>query len=319
MPDELRSFEPVCPAVEGVEGKRSGPSCGGRNHQAGEVSSVLAVTTGCACDIASRLEHELFGGDQFVQHRRNAVTGKIDRLARGPRRTPPSPAAHKAAALSCQVRHEAPAAPPPALRRQPPGSQPERSYRARSLAASACCDCLIHLLDGHRRTGIPECTIQTTNGPHRDDPHLVVQVDVTHPAARLHAECLAYWWPSRNPVLRAGSTEAFSVTGSGPRIAAVSTGTCFAWRPHAASLPTTRKWLAGVLNPWAGTGEDGRADPLHPDWNDVGERDVERLRALETKRAERPESLDGSAHVGRESHRAECFCSRGLDVLSARP
>ena len=140
----------------------------------------------------------------------------------------------------------------------------------------------------------------------------MVQNDVTHPAAQLHAECLAYWWPSRSPVLRAGSTEAFSVTGSGPRIAAVSTGTCFAWRPHAASLPTTRKCLAGVLNPWAGTGEDGRADPLHPDWNEVGERDVERLRALEPKCAERPESLDGSAHVGRESHRAECLCSRGL-------
>jgi len=25
------------------------------------------------------------------------------------------------------------------------------------------------------------------------------------------------------------------------------------------------KWWAGVLNPWAGTGENGDADPLHPD------------------------------------------------------
>ena len=76
MPDQLRSFEPGCLPVEGVEGKRSGPSCGGRDHQVGEVSSALAVTTGCACDIASPLEHVCFGGDRFVQHRPNAVTGK---------------------------------------------------------------------------------------------------------------------------------------------------------------------------------------------------------------------------------------------------
>ena len=27
------------------------------------------------------------------------------------------------------------------------------------------------------------------------------------------------------------------------------------------------EWRAGVLNPWAGTGENGDADPLHPDWD----------------------------------------------------
>ena len=42
MPDDLRSFEPCCPSVEGVDGRRSGPSCGGRNHRVGEVSSALA-------------------------------------------------------------------------------------------------------------------------------------------------------------------------------------------------------------------------------------------------------------------------------------
>ena len=40
------------------------------------------------------------------------------------------------------------------------------------------------------------------------------------------------------------------------------------------------KWRAGVLNPWAGTGESGDADPLHPDWDDIGEIDVERLRSV---------------------------------------
>ncbi len=40
------------------------------------------------------------------------------------------------------------------------------------------------------------------------------------------------------------------------------------------------KWRAGVLNPWAGTGESGEADPLHPDWHEI---DVERLRSVTTE------------------------------------
>ena len=39
-------------------------------------------------------------------------------------------------------------------------------------------------------------------------------------------------------------------------------------------------WRAGVLNPWAGTGENGYADPLHPDWDEI---DVERLRSVTTE------------------------------------
>ena len=39
------------------------------------------------------------------------------------------------------------------------------------------------------------------------------------------------------------------------------------------------EWRAGVLNPWAGTGENGHADPLHPDWDEI---DVERLRSVTT-------------------------------------
>ena len=40
------------------------------------------------------------------------------------------------------------------------------------------------------------------------------------------------------------------------------------------------EWRAGVLNPWAGTGENGDADPLHPDWDEV---DVPRLRSVATE------------------------------------
>ena len=43
------------------------------------------------------------------------------------------------------------------------------------------------------------------------------------------------------------------------------------------------EWLAGVLNPWAGTGRNGDADPLHPDWNKVDGVDVERLRSVTTE------------------------------------
>ena len=38
------------------------------------------------------------------------------------------------------------------------------------------------------------------------------------------------------------------------------------------------EWRPGVLNPWYGTGEDGSADPLFPDWDVVGEQDRARLR-----------------------------------------
>ena len=40
------------------------------------------------------------------------------------------------------------------------------------------------------------------------------------------------------------------------------------------------EWRAGVLNPWAGTGENGDADPLHPDWDRI---DVGRLRSVTTE------------------------------------
>ena len=40
------------------------------------------------------------------------------------------------------------------------------------------------------------------------------------------------------------------------------------------------EWRAGILNPWAGTGGSGDADPLHPDWDKIGEIDVERLRSV---------------------------------------
>jgi hypothetical protein len=34
---------------------------------------------------------------------------------------------------------------------------------------------------------------------------------------------------------------------------------------------------AGALNPWAGTGERGDEDPIHPDWDTIEEADLERL------------------------------------------
>ena len=40
------------------------------------------------------------------------------------------------------------------------------------------------------------------------------------------------------------------------------------------------EWRAGVLNPWAGTGENGDADPLHPDWDEIDEIEVRRLRSV---------------------------------------
>lgn len=33
----------------------------------------------------------------------------------------------------------------------------------------------------------------------------------------------------------------------------------------------------GALNPWAGTGPSGDADPLHPDWDNVADDDLQRL------------------------------------------
>ena len=42
------------------------------------------------------------------------------------------------------------------------------------------------------------------------------------------------------------------------------------------------EWLAGVLNPWFGTGEGGHADPLHADWDVIGRQDVERLQIAMT-------------------------------------
>ena len=39
-------------------------------------------------------------------------------------------------------------------------------------------------------------------------------------------------------------------------------------------------WRAGVLNPWAGTGEGGGGDPLHPEWDKVGGEDVQQLRIV---------------------------------------
>ena len=47
------------------------------------------------------------------------------------------------------------------------------------------------------------------------------------------------------------------------------------------------EWRGGVLNPWAGTGENGTTDPLHPDWDEI---DVERMRIVTTELLEDTDS-----------------------------
>ena len=85
------------------------------------------------------------------------------------------------------------------------------------------------------------------------------------------------------------------------------------------------KWRAGVLNPWAGTGENGDADPLHPDWDEI---EVGRLRSVTAEllgntsnglllwiQLRRPEHLDrGAANrqygLGTHCPRPEDLCAR---------
>ena len=40
------------------------------------------------------------------------------------------------------------------------------------------------------------------------------------------------------------------------------------------------EWLAGALNPWAGTGRERTNDPLHPEWDKLEGDDKERLRSV---------------------------------------
>ena len=87
------------------------------------------------------------------------------------------------------------------------------------------------------------------------------------------------------------------------------------------------EWWAGVLNPWAGTGEGGDADPLHPDWDKIVGGDVERLRSVTTELLgstsnglllwiplRRPEHLDRGAE-GRQYGLGEC-CPRPEDLCA---
>ena len=87
-------------------------------------------------------------------------------------------------------------------------------------------------------------------------------------------------------------------------------------------------WWAGVVNPWAGSGEGGDADPLHPDWDEIVGGDVERLRSVTTELLgntsnglllwiplRRPEHLDRGAEgrqygLGERCPRPEDLCAR---------
>ena len=81
-------------------------------------------------------------------------------------------------------------------------------------------------------------------------------------------------------------------------------------------------WRAGVLNPWAGTGESGDADPLHPDRDEI---DVERLRSVTTELLggassgllvwiplRRPEHLDRGAEGRQYGLGERCPCPDSL-------
>ncbi len=43
------------------------------------------------------------------------------------------------------------------------------------------------------------------------------------------------------------------------------------------------KWLAGVVNPWAGTGAKGKNDPIYPEWDKLARTDSEQLRSVTTE------------------------------------
>ena len=88
------------------------------------------------------------------------------------------------------------------------------------------------------------------------------------------------------------------------------------------------EWWAGVVNPWAGSGEGGDADPLHPDWDKIVGGDKERLRSVTTELLgntsnglllwiplRRPEHLDRGAEgrqygLGERCPRPEDLCAR---------
>ena len=79
-------------------------------------------------------------------------------------------------------------------------------------------------------------------------------------------------------------------------------------------------WRAGVLNPWAGTGESGEADPVHPEWAEVEER-LERLQVVAAELIgdtsnglmlwiplRRPEHLDRGTELRKSSPKPDDLC-----------
>ena len=80
------------------------------------------------------------------------------------------------------------------------------------------------------------------------------------------------------------------------------------------------EWRAGVLNPWAGTGESGEVDPVHPEWAEVKER-LERLQAVAAELIgdtsnglmlwiplRRPEHLDRGTELGKRRPKPDDLC-----------
>ena len=88
-------------------------------------------------------------------------------------------------------------------------------------------------------------------------------------------------------------------------------------------------WRAGVLNPWAGTGESGEADPVHPEWAEVEER-LERLQVVAAELIgdtsnglmlwiplRRPEHLDRGTELG-NAVRSRTISATGSGVRHLR-
>ena len=88
-----------------------------------------------------------------------------------------------------------------------------------------------------------------------------------------------YWWPMTGRFLGKGRDGMHRVIGGSKEDDVTNIGTPGIGLKSACHIceallyigagPST--WLAGGLIPWAGTGEDEQADPLYPDWEEVGE------------------------------------------------
>ena len=131
--------------------------------------------------------------------------GRIDRPVQAPKQAPPSPRGTQSRTAQPSDPSAAAVLLLPAWCHRPPDIGPRHSYRARSLPDRSLGDGALHVLQCHRRTVIPECAIQATNGLHRDDSNLMAQNDVTHPVPGTYTERFPYGLGQRRLPLRCDS------------------------------------------------------------------------------------------------------------------